>query len=62
MNSFGVSQAQHQSPSEEVVRDCHSDLIIARFQRQREGAILQRTSPVGGFSRLFQLSQIFVGV
>ena len=62
MNPFRISQAQHQSPSEEVVRDCHRDLIIARFQRQREGAILQRTSPVGKFSRSFQLKQVLVGI
>jgi hypothetical protein len=54
-NPFRISQAQHQSPSVEVVRDCHRDLIIARFQRQREGAILQRTSRVGKFSRSFLL-------
>jgi len=46
MNPSRISQAQHQSPSEEVVRDCHRDLIIARFQRQREGAILQCRSKV----------------
>src|SRR5207237_3035292 len=34
MNPFRISQAQHQSPSVEVVRDCHRDLIIARFHRQ----------------------------
>src|SRR5262249_31327906 len=55
MNPFRISQAQHQSPSVEVVRDCHRDLIIAPFQRQREDAILQRTSPVGKFSRSFQI-------
>src|SRR5437899_1150128 len=55
VNPFQISQAQHHSPSEELVRDCHRDLIIARFQRQREGAILQRTSPVGKFSRSFLL-------
>jgi hypothetical protein len=41
MNSFRIRQAQHQSPSEEVVRDRNGNLIIARFQRQREGAIFQ---------------------
>jgi hypothetical protein len=53
MNPFRIGQAQHQSPSEEVVRDCHRDLIVARFQGQRSGAILQRTSPVGKLSRSF---------
>ena len=62
MNSFRISRVQHQSPSGEVVRDCHRDLIIARFQRQREGAILQRASRVGIFSRFFQLPQILVSV
>src|ERR1700687_4574052 len=47
MNSFGISQTQHQSPSEEVVRNRYSHLIITHFQGQREGAILQRASRVG---------------
>jgi len=62
MNLFRISQAQHQSPSEEVVRDCHCDLIVAGLQRQREGAILQRTSPVGSLSRAFLLKKVFVGI
>jgi hypothetical protein len=51
MNPFWIGEAKHQSPSEEVVCECYRDLIIARFQRQREGAILQRTSPAGLPSR-----------
>src|SRR5262245_19298472 len=43
MNTIRISQAQHQSPAEEVVGDCHRDFVVARFQRQRKGAILQRT-------------------
>jgi hypothetical protein len=35
------SEAQLQTPSVEVVRDCNRDLIIARFERKREGAILE---------------------
>src|SRR5215510_1716068 len=61
-NSFRVSQAQHQSPSVEVVRDRYRDLMISRFQRQREGAILEGTSPVGKFSRSFLLPYISVGI
>src|SRR5262249_33432523 len=62
MNPFRISQAQHQPPSEEVVREGHRDLIIACFQRQREGTIFQRTPPVGKFSRSFLLKQVFVGI
>ena len=47
MNPIRISQALLHSPSEEVLRDCYRDLIIAHFQRQREGAILQRPSRVG---------------
>ena len=32
MNPFRIRQAQHHSPSEEVVSDCHRDLIIARLR------------------------------
>src|SRR5690349_19385551 len=62
MNPFQISQAQLQSPSEEVIRDCHRDLIIACLQGQREGSVLQRTSRVGKFSRSFLLKQVLVGL
>jgi hypothetical protein len=55
-------QAKHQFPSEEVVRECYRDFIIARFQRQDEVAIFQRTSPIGILTRVFQLKEIFVRI
>ena len=33
VHPFRIREAQHQSPSEEVVRECYCDLIITRFQR-----------------------------
>jgi hypothetical protein len=51
MNSFRIGHAQHQASSEKVVRECKSDLVITRFQRHREGAILPRTLAVGKLSR-----------
>src|SRR5258708_32711507 len=47
MNPFRISYTHFKSPSEEVVRDCYCDLIIARLQRQREGAILNAVEPSG---------------
>src|SRR5215472_2731593 len=61
MRPFSIRKAQHESPSVEVVGDGHRDLIVARFQKQWEGTILEGTSPVGKFSRFFLLPQIFDG-
>src|ERR1041385_1210020 len=62
VNSLGVGQAQHQSPSEEVVRDRYRDLVIAGFQRQGEFAIFERTSRVGKSSRSLHLEQVLAGI
>src|SRR4051812_46527340 len=62
MNTLGIGEPQNQSPAVEVVGDCDRDLIIARFQRQREGAVFQRTTSVGELSRGFNLPEIFAGI
>jgi hypothetical protein len=60
MNSFRIRQAKHQSPSEEVVRDGHGDLVVTGFQHQRHCAILERASPVGKFPRSFLIEEVLI--
>src|SRR5690242_17463074 len=61
-NAIRLGHAQHQSPAEKVVGDGYRDLVVARFQRQREAAILQRTSSVGILSGRLLVVEIPVGV
>jgi hypothetical protein len=41
MSPCRVGQAKHQSPAEKVVRNCHRDLIVARFEGKHYGAVLE---------------------